>query len=68
MNADDWQAFGADVVRGAQVQHVGYSAWYGEGPNDPEATKLSESKPSSRCSDLTIRETIPTLAQDVKNA
>jgi hypothetical protein len=39
MDVDDWQAFTAEIVRGSQVQKIGYLAWHGNGPNNPEADK-----------------------------
>ena len=39
MDVDDWQAFSAEIGRGAQVQQVGYLTWHGEGPNNPEGDK-----------------------------
>lgn len=39
MDVDDWQVFTAEIVREAQVQQVGYLAWHGKGPNNPEPDK-----------------------------
>ena len=41
MNVDDWQVFTAEIERGAQVQRVGYVAWDGQGPNNPEGDKIA---------------------------
>ena len=41
MDVDDWQGFKADVMRGTQVQQVGYLSWHGRGPNNSEADKTA---------------------------
>lgn len=41
MDVDDWQMFTAEIVRGSQIQQVGYLAWHGNGPTNPEADKAA---------------------------
>jgi hypothetical protein len=41
MDVDDWQVFKADIMRGAQMQQVGYLSWHGHGPNNSEADKTA---------------------------
>ena len=41
MNVNDWQGFTAEIERGAQIQRVGYIAWDGQGPNNPEGDKIA---------------------------
>jgi hypothetical protein len=41
MDVDDWEGFKADIMRGAQVQQVGYLTWHGHGPNNSEADKAA---------------------------
>jgi hypothetical protein len=38
---DEWHGFGADILRGAQVQHVGYLTWPGREPNISAEDKLA---------------------------
>jgi hypothetical protein len=44
MNSDDSQTFTAEIVRGSQVQRVGYLSWHGIAPNNPEADKIAWKK------------------------
>ena len=39
MNVDDWQVFGAEIVRGERMQHVGFLTWHGEGLTNSDAAK-----------------------------
>ena len=41
MDVNDWQVFTAEIVRGIQVQKVGYVTWHGEGPNNPQGDKIA---------------------------
>jgi hypothetical protein len=41
INADELQGFRADIMRGAQVQQVGYLTWHGHGPNNSDADKIA---------------------------
>jgi hypothetical protein len=41
LNGNDSQTFTAEIVRGSQVQQVGYLTWHGIAPNNPEADKTA---------------------------
>jgi hypothetical protein len=41
MKSDDSETFTAEIVRGSQVQRVGYLTWHGITPNNPEADKTA---------------------------
>jgi hypothetical protein len=52
LNADDWQVFTAEIVRGSRMQQVGYFTWRGNGPSNPEADKAARKEASDKLQHL----------------